>query len=587
MPNEWHFVHLGSRAVGGAALVCVEASGVTPEGRITPVGRGHLVARRTPRRGSRSRDFIRAHGAVPGDPDRARGTQGVVRQAVAGRQAARAARGRLDSRSGRARSPSASYPRAARDDRGGDRGDRRRHFARAARLRARRRLRRGRDPRRARLPAAQFLLAALEPAHATTTAARSRTACACRSRSRARCAPRGRRTSPCSTASRRPTGSRAAGTSRSRSSSARRLKDAGIDLIDCSSGGNIHDAEDRARPRLPGAVRRGDPARGRHPAHHRRGAGRADRREPARPMRICSRARAARSPGRATRARARCARGAGRTPSGRVRSACGPTWGRSNRLISSEARRAHDRSLLLDHAQRPQGHDLPRGGRAPSTRSSRSTSARASSSTPRSSRSRPTTASRRSSTTRPPTAASPISVFESGAILLYLAGKTGQFIPKDLRGQVETLEWLMWQMGGLGPMAGQNHHFTHYAPEKLPYAIDRYVKETLAALRRAQQAPRRAATSSSASSTPSPTWPPIRGSFPERQGQDIDDFPNLKRWHAAIRARPATDARYARAKEVNPPARSHRGQAKILFARGQDRVNTIRPGPDVAKWRRA
>ena len=72
----------------------------------------------------------------------------------------------------------------------------------------------------------------------------------------------------------------------------------------------------------------------------------------------------------------------------------------------------------------------------------------------------------------------PISVFESGAILLYLAGKTGEFIPKDLRGQVETIEWLNWQMGGLGPMAGQNHHFSQYAPEKLPYAIDRYVNET-------------------------------------------------------------------------------------------------------------
>ena len=72
----------------------------------------------------------------------------------------------------------------------------------------------------------------------------------------------------------------------------------------------------------------------------------------------------------------------------------------------------------------------------------------------------------------------PVSVFESGAILLYLAGKTGKFIPKDLRGQVTTLEWLMWQMGGLGPMAGQNHHFANYAPEKIPYAIDRYVKET-------------------------------------------------------------------------------------------------------------
>ena len=71
-----------------------------------------------------------------------------------------------------------------------------------------------------------------------------------------------------------------------------------------------------------------------------------------------------------------------------------------------------------------------------------------------------------------------VSVFESGAILLYLAGKTGKFIPASLRGQVVVLEWLMWQMGGLGPMLGQNHHFAHYASEKIPYAIDRYVKET-------------------------------------------------------------------------------------------------------------
>ncbi|HRE14092.1 MAG TPA: glutathione S-transferase N-terminal domain-containing protein, partial [Usitatibacteraceae bacterium] len=72
----------------------------------------------------------------------------------------------------------------------------------------------------------------------------------------------------------------------------------------------------------------------------------------------------------------------------------------------------------------------------------------------------------------------PIPVFESGAILLYLAGKTGRFIPKDLRGQVQCLEWLMWQMGGLGPMLGQNHHFRHYAPEPIPYGIDRYTNET-------------------------------------------------------------------------------------------------------------
>ena len=72
----------------------------------------------------------------------------------------------------------------------------------------------------------------------------------------------------------------------------------------------------------------------------------------------------------------------------------------------------------------------------------------------------------------------PISVFESGAILLYLAEKTELFMPKDLRGKVTVTEWLFWQMGGLGPMAGQNHHFTRYAPEKIPYAIERYVNET-------------------------------------------------------------------------------------------------------------
>lgn len=72
----------------------------------------------------------------------------------------------------------------------------------------------------------------------------------------------------------------------------------------------------------------------------------------------------------------------------------------------------------------------------------------------------------------------PISVFESGAILLYLAEKTGKLLPSDLRGRVQALEWLFWQVGGLGPMAGQNHHFLVYAPEKIPYAIDRYVRET-------------------------------------------------------------------------------------------------------------
>jgi GST-like protein len=72
----------------------------------------------------------------------------------------------------------------------------------------------------------------------------------------------------------------------------------------------------------------------------------------------------------------------------------------------------------------------------------------------------------------------PLSVFESGAILVYLAEKTGKFLPEDTRGRIRVLEWLFWQVGGLGPMAGQNHHFGRYAPQKIPYAIDRYVKET-------------------------------------------------------------------------------------------------------------
>ena len=163
-----------------------------------------------------------------------------------------------------------------------------------------------------------------------------------------------------------------------------------------------------------------------------------------------------------------------------------------------------------------------------------------------------------------------ISVFESGAILLYLAGKTGKFIPKDLRGQVETLEWLMWQMGGLGPMLGQNHHFNHYAPEKLPYAIDRYVKETsrLYGVLNKRLQGRDFILGKQYTIADMASYPWI---IPERQGQNIDEFPNLKRWHAAIRARAATTRAYARAKEVNPTPTTTRSEEerKILF--GQDR----------------
>ena len=164
----------------------------------------------------------------------------------------------------------------------------------------------------------------------------------------------------------------------------------------------------------------------------------------------------------------------------------------------------------------------------------------------------------------------PISVFESGAILLYLAGKIGQFIPKDLRGQVETLEWLMWQMGGLGPMAGQNHHFAHYAPEKIPYAIDRYVKETsrLYGVLNKRLAGRPFIVGKEYTIADMAAYPWI---IPDRQGQDMDEFPQLKRWHASIRSRTATQRAYARVKEVNPQGpRPHTDEErKVLF--GQDK----------------
>jgi GST-like protein len=164
----------------------------------------------------------------------------------------------------------------------------------------------------------------------------------------------------------------------------------------------------------------------------------------------------------------------------------------------------------------------------------------------------------------------PINVFESGAILLYLAGKTGLLIPKDLRGQVEALEWLMWQMAGLGPMLGQNHHFSTYAPEKIPYAIDRYVKETsrLYAVLNKRLAGRDFILGKHYSIADIACYPWI---IPDRQGQDMGEFPNLRRWHAAIKSRPATVRAYEIAKQVNPNRGGIRTEEekKILF--GQDK----------------
>lgn len=146
-----------------------------------------------------------------------------------------------------------------------------------------------------------------------------------------------------------------------------------------------------------------------------------------------------------------------------------------------------------------------------------------------------------------------ISLFESGAILLYLAEKTGKFIPADLHGRAEVLQWLFWQMGGLGPMAGQNHHFSNYAPEKLPYAIDRYVKETNRLYgvldRRLADRPFVAGDAYTIADMASYPW-----IVPEAQGQNIDDFPNLKRWKAEIAERPATKRAYELGEQYRPSA---------------------------------
>ncbi len=170
----------------------------------------------------------------------------------------------------------------------------------------------------------------------------------------------------------------------------------------------------------------------------------------------------------------------------------------------------------------------------------------------------------------------PISVFESGAILLYLAQKTEQFIPEDARGSVEVLEWLFWQVGGLGPMAGQNHHFSVYAPEKIPYAIERYVKETNRLYgvldRRLADREYVAGAYSIADMAIYPWIVPH-----ERQGQSLDDFPNLKRWFAEIRARPAAVRAYALANdfETNPDMTEER--RKVLFGQTADSVSRPRP----------
>lgn len=134
--------------------------------------------------------------------------------------------------------------------------------------------------------------------------------------------------------------------------------------------------------------------------------------------------------------------------------------------------------------------------------------------------------------------AGPIALFESGAILLYLAERYGGLLPPDPAGRYLAIQWLMWQMGGLGPMLGQAHHFRQYAPTPVPYAIDRYTNEAHRLYRvmdtRLAEADYLAGSYSIADIA---CWPWIRPY--KLQGQDLAEFPNLQRWFAAIAARPA------------------------------------------------
>jgi GST-like protein len=159
----------------------------------------------------------------------------------------------------------------------------------------------------------------------------------------------------------------------------------------------------------------------------------------------------------------------------------------------------------------------------------------------------------------------PVSVFESGAILVYLAEKSGRFLATDLRGRFATLEWLFWQVGGLGPMAGQNHHFGRYAPEKLPYAIERYVKETnrLYGVLDGRLAHNEFIAGAQYSIADMACYPWI---VPwQAQQQDLAQFPHLARWFAAVGAREATKRAYALSAKFAQLPDVDEQSRKILF----------------------
>ena len=158
----------------------------------------------------------------------------------------------------------------------------------------------------------------------------------------------------------------------------------------------------------------------------------------------------------------------------------------------------------------------------------------------------------------------PISLFESGAILLYLAEKTGQLMPRDPRGRYETLEWLMFQMGGLGPMLGQTHHFRQYAPESIEYAVNRYTNEAsrLYGVMDRRLAEREWLAAEQYTIADIACFPWIRPH--DNQGQTLADYPNLQRWFDAIAARPAVARGVEVLAEARPPQLDDKAREQLF-----------------------
>ncbi|TDB53598.1 GSH-dependent disulfide bond oxidoreductase [Photorhabdus khanii] len=141
----------------------------------------------------------------------------------------------------------------------------------------------------------------------------------------------------------------------------------------------------------------------------------------------------------------------------------------------------------------------------------------------------------------------PVAIFESGAILTYLAEKTGKLLSKDVRERIQSLQWLFWQIGGFGPMLGQNHHFSHFAPEKVPYAINRYQEETqrLYKVLNTQLEKTSYLGGQEYSIADISTYPWVRAY--ERQNIDLNDYPAVKKWFDTISQRRATQIAYSKA----------------------------------------